>query len=267
MAQFQSIRGIIDRAINLDVANPNLAISQKEALLKEDAIELGCLDYYRSFPMRVVYTTQFNSSGGDKAVYDWAGVDAPIMENGSMYIPFENFLSKGQPRIPEEQMQNAYFLGIIRAERPYWFNYSNPSMWERSMFGFQVTGAGTNGTDIQSIILSNTYDDLSTGQPKFWVNRAQNRIDILPPWGFGLLALEGAIGFTSPEYVEMSKVDFLCKFISKRFIEAIIQARDGVSFSADFQISTEALQKRLEKLNEQVESIQNHSVLHQAIWS
>lgn len=59
MANFTPIREIIDRAINLDLANPNLSISDKEGLLKEDAIALGTLDYFRSFPLRVVYCTTY----------------------------------------------------------------------------------------------------------------------------------------------------------------------------------------------------------------
>lgn len=268
MANFTPIREIIDRAINLDLANPNLSISDKEGLLKEDAITLGTLDYFRSFPLRVVYCTTYNSSGGGKTSFDWAGLTPPMLDNGGMYIPFDTFLTGGSPKIPEDQLKNAYFLGIIRAERPYWSNFSNPSLFEKQMFGFQITGsAGFSNYNIMDTILSNTMDDLSTGQPRCWVNRSQNRLEILAPFGFGQIELEGAIGFTSPEYVEMSKVDFLCKFISKRFIESIIQARDGVEFDGDFKIHTEALQRRLEKLTEQVESIQNHSILHQAQWS
>lgn len=265
MVNFSPIRDIIDRAINLDLANPNLAISTKEALLKEDAITLGCLDYYRSFPLRVIYTTTYNSTGGSRTINTWMGVENIQFENGCAYIPFDNFFNRGKPQVPADQVKNAYFLGVIRIERPYWSNYSNPGNFEKYMFGFQV--GNTNNYNIMSTILGNTMDDLSTGQPKCWVNRMENRVEVQQPWGFGQLVIDAAIGFTSPEYVEMSKVDFLCKFISKRFIESIIQSRDGVQFDADFTISTEALQRKLEKLNEQVESIQNHSILHQAQWS
>ena len=95
----------------------------------------------------------------------------------------------------------------------------------------------------------------------------QDRIEVLQPWGFGLLAWDFAIGFTSPEYVEMSKSDWLCKFISLRFIESIIQAREGVQFDADFKLSTEALKERLKTLKEEVDSIKNHSVLHINQWT
>ena len=255
---------IIDAAIALDLANPNFAISSKEALLKDAAIMLGCMDYYRSFPLRVLYCTTYNSAGGGKSTFNWAGLTAPLLDNGAMYIPFDTFLQGGRPSIPTEQLDHAHFLGVIRIERPYWSNYSNPSMWEKQMFGFQVSNTTF---DITSTLLGNTYDELATGQPKCWINRTQNRLEVMPPWGFGQIVIDAAIGFDSPEYVEMSKADYLCKFISKRFIESIIQARDGVEFEGDFKIHTEALQKRLEKLTEEVASIQNHSILHQAQWS
>lgn len=265
MANFNPIQKIIDAQIALDLANPNFAISEKESLLKENAIYLGCLDYYRHFPMRITMATTYNSSGAASASLDWAGISPPKKEDGGMYIPFEDFFTLGTPKVPAEQVKNAYFLGVMRIERPYWSNFSNPSMWEKQMFGFQVSG--TNNFDIMSTILSNTLDDLSTGQPRCTINRMANRVEILSPWGFGQLAIDAAIGFTSPEYIEMTKVDFACKFISLRFIESIIQARDGVVFSADFDISTEALQKRLDKLREEVDSIKNHSVLHINQWS
>lgn len=266
MGNFSTIQKIIDNAIALDLANPNFAISDKEKLLRDSAIMLGCLDYYRTFPMRIIYLTTYDASSNAVATFDWAGLPTPKKENGTMYIPFDDILTGGSPKVPTEQLDHAHFLGIMKVERPYWSNYSNPSMWEKSMFGFQVSG-GTNNYDIMSNLLSNTLDELSTGQPYYTINRMQNRVELFVPWGFGQLALSCCIGFDSPEYVEMSKVDFLCKFISYRFIESIIQARDGVKFDADFDLSTDALKTRLEKLKEETDSIKNHTPLHLALWA
>ena len=266
MAQFGKIRPYIDAALSLDLGNPNFSVSSKETLIKEAAIELGTLDYYRCFPLRVIYMTAYNSTGGSTALsVDWTGVNQPKYDNGSMYIPFNDFFTNAKPKIPTEQVQHAHFLGIMRIERPYWGNWSNPSVWDSQFFGFPL---GTSTTfDITSILLNNSYDELSTGQPKCWINRTENRVELLSPWGLGQLSIEAAIGFDSPEYIEMTKLDWLCKFISKRFIEGIIQARDGVKFDGDFDISTDFLQKRLEKITEEVDSIRNHSILHQAQWS
>lgn len=264
MADFGPIRKIVDQALSLDVANPNLAISEKESLLKETAISLGTLDYFRTFPMKSVYVTTYNTSGGGQTTFNWAGISAPYTDNGGMYIPFEDILTKGNPSVPADQLGNAYFLGVFRIERPYWSNYSNPSLWERHLFGYQVS---STNFDLMGNVLSNTYDEISTGQPTCQIDRMNNRINVLSPWGFGQLALFCGIGFTSPEYVEMTKVDYLCKFISLRFIESIIQARDGVKLSADFEISTAALQDRLKKLREEVDSIKNITPLCLGQWA
>lgn len=265
MADFGPIYKIIDNALNLDLANPNLAISTKEALLKENAIMLGCLDYFRCFPLRTVMTTAYNSNSAGLTVYDWAsGLTVPKMKDGYIVIPFEEVFEKAVPKISPDQIQNAYFLGVMRVERPAWNTYSNPGLWDKQLLGIQVNNTQF---DIMKTILSNTLDDLSTGQPKYWIDRSQNSIFLESPWGFGQLSWEFAIGFTSPEYVEYSKVDFLCKFISYRFIESIIQARDGVKLDSDFEISTEALQRRLEKLYEEIDSIKNHSILNINVWS
>ena len=264
MASFYPISEIIDNAIALDLANPNLAISDKETLLKEAAISLGTLDYYRAFPMRINMCTAYSSSSGFVSTFNWSNVVKPIMEDGMLVIPFDDVFSKGSPVVPQDQIKNAYFLGVMRVERPAWNTWSNPSMWNMQMFGIQV---GNSNFDIMSTILSNTLDDLSTGQPQYTINRMKNRIEVLQPWGFGMLSWQLAIGFTSPEYVEFSKVDHLCKFISYRFIESIIQARSGVELDGDFKISTEALKTILEKLKEECDSLRNHSVLCINQWN
>lgn len=253
------IQQIIDDAINLDLANPNLSISTKEQALKESAIRLGTLDYFRSFPMRINMETMYNSGYGNASTFNWSGLSSPVIENGMMIIPFEKIYTEGSPKVPPEQLDNAYFLGVMRVSRPAWGTYSNPSLWDKQMLGVQMN---YQNYDITKTLLSNTLDELSTGQPRYTISRMQNRIEVLQPWGWGILSWDFAIGFTSPEYVEMSKSDWLCKFISLRFIESIIQARDGVQFDADFKISTDALKERLKTLKEEVDSIKNHSVLH-----
>ena len=264
MADFSPVYKIIDDAITLDVANPNLAISTKEQALKEAAIRLGTLDYYRSFPMRINMETSYNSGYGTVSTFDWSGLTPPIIENGQMIIPFENIFTNGSPKVPAERIKDAYFLGVMRVERPAWNTYSNPSLWDKQLLGIQVNNTNY---DIMKTLLSNTLDELSTGQPRYTINRMQNRIEVLQPFGFGMLAWDFAIGFFSPEYIESSKWDWLCKFISLRFIESIIQARDGIQFEADFKISTAALQERLKTLKDEVNSIKNHSVLHLTQWT
>ena len=264
MANFYPIKTLIDQAIALDVANPNFAISDKETLIKEAAIQLGTLDYYRSFPMRINMCTAYSSSSGYISTFDWSNIVKPTMEDGLIVIPFEDVFTKGSPKIPSDQIKNAYFMGVMRVERPAWNTWSNPSMWNMQMFGIQV---GNSNFDLQSTILSNTLDDLSTGQPQYTINRTKDRIEVMQPWGFGMLSWAMGIGFTSPEYVEPSKSDHLLKFISYRFIESIIQARSGVELEGDFKISTEALKTRLEKLKEECDSLRNHSVLYINQWT
>ena len=264
MAKFSPIKDLIDSAIALDVANPNLAISDKETLLKEAAIKLGTMDYYRFFPLRTTMCTAYSSSSGYMSTFNWSTMVKPEMEDVMLVIPFEDALSKASPKIPADQLENAYFMGVIRVERPAWNTWSNPSMWNMQMFGIQV---GNSNFDYQSTLLSNTLDDLSTGQPRYTINRTKDRIEVLIPWGFGMLSWDLAVGFNSPEYVEPSKANHLLKFISYRFIESIIQARSGVQLEGDFKISTDALQARLDKLKEDIDSLKQHAVLSLAQWN
>jgi hypothetical protein len=264
MAKFYPIKDLIDSAIALDVANPNLAISDKETLLKEAAIKLGTMDYYRFFPLRTTMCTAYSSTADSMSTFNWTTMVKPKMEDGMLVIPFDDALSKASPAIPKDQLDNAYFMGVMRVERPAWNTWSNPSMWSMQMFGIQV---GNSNFDITSTLLSNTLDDLSTGQPRYTINRTKDQIEVLIPWGFGMLSWDLAVGFTSPEYVEPSKANHLLKFISYRFIESIIQARSGVELEGDFKIHTEALQARLDKLKEDIDSLKQHAVLSIAQWN
>lgn len=264
MAKFYPIKDLIDSAIALDVANPNFAISDKETLLKEAAIKLGTMDYYRFFPLRTTMCTAYSSDSGYMSTFNWSSMVKPKMEDGMLVIPFDDALSKASPAIPKDQLDNAYFMGVMRVERPAWNTWSNPSMWSMQMFGIQV---GNSNFDITSTLLSNTMDDLSTGQPRYTINRTKDQIEVLIPWGFGMLSWDLAVGFTSPEYVEPSKANHLLKFISYRFIESIIQARSGVQLDADFKISTDALNARLDKLKEDIDSLKQHAVLSIAQWN
>lgn len=264
MGNFSPIQKIIDNAISLDLGNPNFAISEKESLLKESAVLLGCMDYYRTFPMISLYMTTYNSNNGANSALNWAGLAPATTEDGNMYLDFDTLLTQGRPGVPEEQLPHAHFLGILRMDRPYWSSWTNPSVWDRYLLGYQV---GSNNYDITQNLLSNTLDELSTGQPQYMINTMKKRVEVLTPWGLGQISVVSAIGFDTPEYVEMSKVDYLCKFISYRFIESVIQARSGVKLTADFEISTAALEARLAKLKEETDSIKNITPLHLAQWS
>lgn len=264
MANFSPITDIVEQALLLDTANLNNDISNKEEKLKTAAIKLGCLDYFRYFPMKTVMATAYSTNSGGDKVYDWAGLPATLTENGNVIIPFDEVFSRATPKVPEDQLEHTYFLGVIKAERPSWNTYSNPSMWDRQMLGIQVNNSNF---DITKTLLSNTLDELSTGQPNYVINRMQNRIEVFLPWGLGLLSWQMGIGFDSPEYVEMSKADILCKFISYRFIESLIQARSGINLNADFDIDVSALKERLGRLKEEVDSLKNLTILKLADWA
>lgn len=262
------IMKVIKAALDLDLANPNLAISEKENLLRERAILLGTMDYYRYFPRRSMYITTYSTtSGSDSTIgFIWNGVLPPHQENGATYITFDELLTNSVPAAKD--MDHAYFIGLGKMERAPWSILQNPSLWSMQMFGGANVGSvDAFNTDVLNLLYRNSLDELSAGQPQYTVSTEEERVYLHPSFGIGQISFQTYWGYDTPEYIEISKVDFACKFISYRFIEAIIQARDGVKFDADFQISTEALQKRLEKLKEETDSIKNHSVLDQALWA
>lgn len=265
MAKSSQVMKIINAALDLDLANPNLEISQKESLLRERAIMLGTMDYYRYYPRRSMYITTYSTTSNANDTFTWTGTTPPKQENGATYIPFEDLLTGSTPACKD--LDHAYFIGIMHGERLYFTQYSNPSLFSLQMFGFANPASVTTNTDIMGLLYKNSLDELSTGQPEFTISMEDERVYITSPFGLGQLSFQTLWGYDTPEYVEIGNVDIVCKFISYRFIESIIQARDGVKFDADFQISTDALQKRLEKLKEETDSLKNHAVLYQASWA
>jgi hypothetical protein len=247
MAKFSPIHEVIENAINLDLANPGFLISEKEQGLKDSAIYMGCLDYYRCWPMKVRMARKYG------------------MDGGQYTIPFDAVFNEGVPRIPKEQQKYAYFLGVMRVNKPSWNQMSNPNNFDRQLLGVSIQ---PNQYDPLKQITYETYEDLSTGQPQFDIDRTTSTINVMCPFGLGQLIWDFAVGFTNPEYVEMSKVDWLCTFISYRFIESIVQARSGIKLTnAGFDVSTAALEERLAYLREKVGKIKALSISYLCQWS
>ena len=107
-----------------------------------------------------------------------------------------------------------------------------------------------------------TYEHLSTGNAQYEIDRMHSTINITCPFGIGQLIIDHHVGFTTPALVDPTKVDMLCKFVSYRFIEAVIQSRSGIKLEADFEIATDALKERFNRLHEQVEDIKKKSIAY-----
>jgi len=234
--RFYEISTIIRDALMLDIANPGFMISEQEQGLRSAAIHLGTIDYYRYFPFRIRTLHRFGNT------------------QTNLIIPFEFVISK----LDEEWRPYSYYLGVGRINRPSWNQLSNPNNFDRYLLGVNISN--NNQYDIMKTIAYETYEHLSTGNAQYEVDRMHSTINVTCPFGTGQLIIDHHVGFKTPCLVEPSKVDFLCKFISLRFIEAVIQARSAIELDADFTISTEALKNRYEKLKEEVDHIKKYSL-------
>lgn len=240
--RFAPIWTFIEDAINLDISNPSYMISVKEQGLKHSAIRLGTTDYYRYWPFRVRTVHRYGMSA----------------EN--LNIPFEMIMAK----IDDVWKPHAHYLGIMRINRPSWNQLSNPNNFDRYLLGVSLNG--NNNYDIMKTLTYETYEHLSTGSPQYEVDMMHSTVKVTVPFGIGQLIIDHAIGFNTPEMVEMTKVDWLCKFISYRFIESIINARSAVQLDADFTISTDALKERLGRLKEEVDHIKRNAISPICKW-
>ena len=240
--RFPPIYHVINDALNLDISNPGFKISDQEIGLRNAAIRLGTMDYYRYWPFRVRTVHRYGMSAAN------------------LTIPFEAVMAQ----IDEVWRNHAHYLGIMRINKPSWNQLSNPYNFDRYLLGVSVNGA--NNYDIMKTIAYETYEHLSTGAPQYEVDMMHSTIKVTVPFGVGQLIIDHAIGFNMPDLVEMTKVDWLCKFISYRFIESIINARSSVVLKADFDISTEALKERLNRLKEEVDDIKKKAISHIVKW-
>ena len=251
IAEAGPIYDIVNSSIELDLGNPGFLISEKEQRIKDSAIKLGLLDYYRYFPYRITIDKTYTIDNG-----------AP------MNISVKEILTKGRPKIPLEQQPNFYFLGLMRAHKPSVNTWSNPMNWNNQLLsaatGYFISGttSSSNYNYLTRIALE-TAEHLSTGNgPRYDYDRVNGVIHLIPNFGIGQYIFDFGFGSTNMEYIEPSKVNFLCDFISYRLIESIIQARSGVKIDADFEISTQALENRLQYLREKTDKIKHLSLSH-----
>lgn len=251
MAQafMEQVTKFVDAAIGLDLGNPCFRISEREALLKESAVLLGTADYYRCWPLRRSITYSFGSG-------------APLN------IPFQSVID----RLPEANRKDAYYLGVMRINLPsYTSNVMNPSTYNQMLLGSYGYANSTNVNsvywDATQMLAIETANSLSTGVPQYTIDRVLEQVTVMLPLGAGTLTVDHGLGFTSYAYVEPSKIDFLCKFIEYRFVEAVIQARSGVTLDADFTISTDALRARLETLKAETDYLKATCAASMVQWS
>lgn len=255
IAEAGPIHEVVEAAIALDLGNPGFLISEKEQGIKDAAIRLGLMDYYRYYPYRITIDKTYTIDNG-----------AP------MEISVAQILTAGRPQIPTEQQSNFYFLGLMRAHKPSVNTWSNPMNWNNQLLsastGYYVSGttSSSNYNYLTRIALE-TAEHLSTGNgPRCDYDRVNGVVHIVPNFGIGQYIFDFGFGSTNMEYIEPSKVNFLCEFISYRLIESIVQARSGIKVDADFDISTQALENRLQYLREKTDQIKHLSLSHLAQW-
>ena len=245
----EQVSDFVDAAIALDLGNPCFMIAEHEAMLKQSAIKLGTADYYRAWPLKRSITYSFGSGN-------------------PLNIPFDSVIN----RLPEANRKDAYYLGVMRINVPsYTSNMINTTAYDNMLLGNYgyVSSVGTNKRywNATSILATETANSLSTGVPQFTVDRVLEQVTVMLPIGAGSLTIDHGLGFTSYAYVEPAKIDFLCKFIEYRFVEAIIQARSGITLDADFTISTDALRARLETLKAEVDYLKATCAASMVQWS
>ena len=89
----------------------------------------------------------------------------------------------------------------MHGERPYFTQYSNPSIFSLQIFGFANPASVTTNTDVMGLLYKNTLDDLATGQPQLTISTEDERVYIVNDLG------QDVLGATITDRFVMLKVD------------------------------------------------------------
>lgn len=231
------IKDYVERTIRLSLGNPVMLLCEKEAQIKEDAEYVGLTDYYRLCPF--VQRTFHNMSG---------------MEGTSLSVTFKEVIDQ----LPEHVRKYAYYVGMLRVDVSIGMSYQGLYSFDNYLLGTPLvnplaaySGSGNlfSRTDFPLKQLAyTTTTDLTTGEPYYFINRANECVDFILPVTIGQLNVEHAIGFHCFDMVSPDHADLLSKFICKRLLESVITSRTSVKLKADFDIDVGALESQLGKI-------------------
>lgn len=249
-----SMLDFIERTIRLSLGNPIMLLCEKEKEIKEDAMHVGLMDYYRACPF--IQRTFHNLSG---------------MEGLNISIPFAQPIGM----LDEKVQPHAYYIGVVRADVSVGMSYQGLYSFDNYLLGTPLinplaaySGSGNlfSRTDFPLKQLAyTTTTDLTTGEPSFIINRTTETVDVIGPVTIGQLMIEHGLGFYCWDKIEPSHVDLVSKFICKRLLESVITARTTIKLKSDFDIDVSSLEKQLEKietyLKEETSKYQRNNVL------
>lgn len=232
------ILDFVERTIRLSLGNPVMLLCEKEKQIKEDAEYVGLADYYRLCPY--IQRTYHNLSG---------------LEGTNLSIPFKQPIGM----LPERVQKYAYYIGVLRDDVSIGMSYQGLYSFDNYLLGTPLvnplaaySGSGNlfSRTDfpLKQIAYGSTTD-LTTGEPSYFINRAEECVDMILPVTIGQLYVEHALGFHCWDMVSPDHADLVSKFVSKRLLESVITSRTSVKLKSDYDIDVSALEKQLDKVD------------------
>jgi len=242
------IKPIVEKNLRLMLGANILGMAEWEETTMQDAMSLGLMDYFRCQPY-IIRTFEYIS-----------GVNTP-----SRVVPFEQILA----RIPEGHRKYAYFLGIVRTDVAIGtFNLGLYS-FDQFLMGFNVgTQSNQSIFDPLKQVAMNSISDLVTGEVEYEIDRVNNQVNFTFPVTIGQCVVDYAIGFQDRwEYVKPNHTEFLAKLCAVKFLNSIITSRTASTLTADFTVDTSALQKTVDRLEEELKKDKLHYRRLPMLWS
>lgn len=242
MDNFPGIKDLVERTLDLELGAPILEVAEKEQGLKKSSMDLALLDYWRCCPYIL------------RVSYPLMGATATTVED-----TFDNIIKK----LPAEAQDGAYLLGVARTDVAVGaFNLGLYS-FDQYLLGFNLR---QRTLDPLKQVLAASINDLVTGEVRSQVDRVNKKVKFIMPVTIGQCVVDYGIGFYKWDNVDMAHVGLLAKMAAEKFLQSVIVSRGSANLSGDYTITTDKLESRHAKLEEELKDLKWRYMKQPLIW-
>lgn len=253
-----SVSDLLTKSINLELGKNLVDFIESEEDLISSAMELACIDYWRSFPHQYQKFYDFNS-----------------FNNGSFQESFITILDGAFPSAPVDSSPNpreyCYYSGVMSCQVTSMNNMpmTNSSYIESQLLG--IPRGGMSGfkhypVNIMQINLSNTYEDIVAGSADITMDNVNQIVKYIVANSYGQMRVIHGIGFTTWDFVPIHNLDIATKLCMKRILDSIITVRNSLQLQTDFTIDSSFLQEKLTKVEEYINEKLKDAVFMYCVW-
>lgn len=210
-------------------------------------------------PGSVIIKRAGTEVANDNSLGDIAGTDGAMIITGSVNylagqvtVVYNAAPASGSITVTYRQDNNNYFyLGVLN--EAFKSNIIPRYNLDRFLLGVETGFDPVNEYNPLKMAARNTYDHMLSGQTTIEYRHEEGTKGVLHviPMGIGTCAITHAFGCVNMDRVPMNHIFMFGNLVAEKFIERVISVRSGIQLSADYQINTSYLEKKLAELHEE----------------